>query len=239
MSAEDDGGGPGGGFTAGRAGGFFGLDSFGLAQYVCLHGVCFPNVFYLGRESHNLWLGTVHAAQPTFTPESRHLFHFHRQPYCLGNIRAMKRLRSLLAPILAFVIGLIIGGAVTAYVGFRLAHTYLTDSSLGGIGQNYALLQVLRTGDTNKVRDSLEMEMNGDIVQLADERRHVPVSKLKPSVIRVITQVRDYRAAHPYSMGDPKMDRFVGSILSLTNKTMWPNTSLEATATVHRSSTMR
>ena len=40
----------------------------------------------LGRESHNLWLGTVHAVQPTFTPESRHRFHFHHQPYCLGSI---------------------------------------------------------------------------------------------------------------------------------------------------------
>ena len=38
----------------------------------------------LGRESHNLWLGTVYAVQPTFTPESRHLIRFHHQPYCLG-----------------------------------------------------------------------------------------------------------------------------------------------------------
>ena len=42
----------------------------------------------LGRESHNLWLGNpLHGSQPTFTPESRHRFHFHRQPYCLGITR--------------------------------------------------------------------------------------------------------------------------------------------------------
>ena len=34
-------------------------------------------------DSLNRWLGTAHAAQPTF-PESRHLTRFHRQPYCLG-----------------------------------------------------------------------------------------------------------------------------------------------------------
>ena len=63
---------------------FLRLDRLGVAQYVCLHGVCFPFISCLGRESHHRWLGTVHAAQPTFTPESRHRFHFHHQPYCLG-----------------------------------------------------------------------------------------------------------------------------------------------------------
>jgi len=66
---------------------FLRLDRFRLAQYVFRHGVCFPNVGCLGRAAHNLWLGTVHAVQPTFNSESRHLIHFHRQPYCLGHQR--------------------------------------------------------------------------------------------------------------------------------------------------------
>jgi hypothetical protein len=37
-----------------------------------------------------LWLGNpLHGSQPTFTPESRHRFHFHRQPYCLDVYTAM------------------------------------------------------------------------------------------------------------------------------------------------------
>jgi len=60
------------------------LDRFGLAQYVWPHGVGFPFIRCLGRESHNRWLGTVHAVQPAFTPESRHRFRFHRQPCWLG-----------------------------------------------------------------------------------------------------------------------------------------------------------
>jgi hypothetical protein len=36
-----------------------------------------------GRASHHRWLGTAHAVQPTFVSESRHRFHFHRQPYCV------------------------------------------------------------------------------------------------------------------------------------------------------------
>lgn len=39
---------------------------------------------YLVRGFHHLWLGAARAAQPTFPPESRHRFRFHRKPYCLG-----------------------------------------------------------------------------------------------------------------------------------------------------------
>ncbi len=31
-------------------------------------------------------VGTVHALHPTFKLDNRYLFHFHRQPYCLGII---------------------------------------------------------------------------------------------------------------------------------------------------------
>jgi hypothetical protein len=56
-----------------------------LNRAVCLHGVYFPFFSCLGRESHNLWLGTVCAVQPTFTPETRHRFCFHLQPSHLGH----------------------------------------------------------------------------------------------------------------------------------------------------------
>ena len=47
---------------------------------------CFPFLACLGRESHKLWLGTVHTVQSTFVSKGRHLIRFHSQPYCLGGI---------------------------------------------------------------------------------------------------------------------------------------------------------
>ena len=61
------------------------LDCLGVAEYVGLHGVCSSFIRCLGRESHHLWPGAAHAAQATFTPESRRRFRFHRKPYCLGH----------------------------------------------------------------------------------------------------------------------------------------------------------
>ena len=59
------------------------LDRVWVTEYVGFHGVgSSGHPGCLGRSYHNLWLGTAHAAQPTLTPESRHLFCFHRKPYC-------------------------------------------------------------------------------------------------------------------------------------------------------------
>jgi hypothetical protein len=55
-------------------------------------------------------------------------------------------------------------------------------------------------------------------------KQKIPVAKLKPSDVRLITRVRDYRAVHPYTE-DPEVDQTVASILSLTNATIWPNSA--------------
>lgn len=126
---------------------------------------------------------------------------------------------------LAFAIGLIVGCALSAYVGFKWADTYMTANSFVGISDSYEALRALRAGDTNEAIDTLELQMNGHILEFAAARKDIPLAKLKPSDIRLITRVRDYRAAHPY-LEDPQLDPVIASILSLTNKTMWPNKSL-------------
>jgi hypothetical protein len=62
------------------------LDSLGIREYVFFHGVGFPFIGGLGRESHNLWLGSPSDGSQSNLWESEHLYHFHRQPYCLGGI---------------------------------------------------------------------------------------------------------------------------------------------------------
>jgi hypothetical protein len=99
----------------------------------------------------------------------------------------------------------------------------MTNNSFVGISDRYTALQTLRAGDTNKTVDALESQMNGEILQFAAMKLNVPVAKLKPADIRLITRVRDYRTAHPYTEGTPEIDQTVASILSLTNKTMWLN----------------
>jgi len=112
----------------------------------------------------------------------------------------------------------------------------MKDSSFVGVSDRFTVLEALRAGDTNKAIDILEGQMNGEILVFAGIRNDVPVSKLPPGVVRLVTKVRDYREAHPYTEGGG-IDQTVASILSLTNSTVWPNTTLELTATAPPAST--
>jgi hypothetical protein len=47
--------------------------------------------------SPNRWPGTAITTQPAFTPESRPLFHFYRQPYWLGHICAIMKKNELIS----------------------------------------------------------------------------------------------------------------------------------------------
>jgi hypothetical protein len=143
----------------------------------------------------------------------------------------MKKYLSILLPVAALVIGLVGGWFTAAHLYNNFIGDYMMSDTSVGIGDRYEVLQALRAGDTNKAVDALELQMNGDmrplngdILTFAGIRRDVPIAKLKPSEIRLITHVRDYRIAHPY-VSDPEIDRNVASILSMANKTMWPDSA--------------
>jgi hypothetical protein len=124
--------------------------------------------------------------------------------------------------VLIFVVGLISGVALSSVFYNRWISTYMMNESVVGIGDRYSVLKEFQAGNTNETIRLLESQMNGEILEFAGIREDVPVAKLKPGEIRLIKLVRDYRAAHPYNDGDSDIDQTVSSILSLTNKTMWP-----------------
>ena len=130
---------------------------------------------------------------------------------------------SILLGIFLFVIGLGVGYALSAFSYIRWIENDMTNSSFVGISDRYVALQALRSGETNKAIDALEGQMDGEILAFAAMKQNVPIASLKASDVRLIKRVRDYRAAHPYSE-NPDINWTVASILSLTNKTLWPDT---------------
>ena len=138
----------------------------------------------------------------------------------------MKRFWSILLAILLLSVGLVGGSVLSSFFYIRYIDTYMRNSSFVGISDRYEVLQALRAGETNKAIDALEEQMGGQILEFAGIRKDTPVAKLRPSDVRLITRVKDYRTIHPYSE-DPKLDPVIASILSLTNRTMWPDSSPE------------
>jgi hypothetical protein len=123
--------------------------------------------------------------------------------------------------VIALLIGLAVGCGLTAYFALKWADSYMTDASFVGVSDRYQVLQALRTGDTNSAINSLELQMNGQILAFAGMKQGIPIAKLKPSDIKLISRVRDYRAMYPYKEST-EIDPTVASILSLTNTTLLP-----------------
>jgi len=125
--------------------------------------------------------------------------------------------------ILLLIAGLIGGGALVAHFYNRQMEAYIASTSFMGIGDRYAVLRALRTGDTNQAAAFLEQQLDGQILLYAGMKSDVPVASLERSDIRLLMRVRDYRLLHHYIGDDGGVDRTVAGILSLTNKYVWPD----------------
>jgi hypothetical protein len=132
--------------------------------------------------------------------------------------------------IIVFIVGLVAGCGLTAYFAYKWVDTYMTNTSFVGIHDRYVVLQALQAGDTTNAIKHLETQMNGEVLVFAGMKAKVPIAQLEPSDVRLITQMRDYRAIHPHA-DDPEIDQTVASILSMTNATLWPDVESTSTAT--------
>lgn len=135
----------------------------------------------------------------------------------------MKEGKSILMAILMLIAGLICGGALAAHFYNRWMESYLTSASCVGISDRYVVLRALRAGDTNQAATFLEQQMDGQILLFAAMKSDLPVASLQRADISLLARVRDYRLVHSYRGDGGDSDRTVASILSMTNKNVWPD----------------
>jgi len=140
----------------------------------------------------------------------------------------MKEPTSILMAILTLIAGMIGGGTLAAHFYNRQMEAYIASASFEGISDRYAVLQTLRAGNTNQAAAFLEQQMDGQILLYAGMKSDVPVASLERSDIRLLLRVRDYRTIHHYIGDGGDVDHTVASILSLTNKNVWPDATPSA-----------
>src|SRR5262245_45580 len=123
----------------------------------------------------------------------------------------MSKSRAVVVCTIVLIVGLLVGGGSTAwfYSQFLLPQSLAT-SAAAGVGNKVAVLKALKTGDSTKVTSLLETELNGDLIILG----LVPGSTIDARMSRAIARAADYRAASPYSSGDPVVDSAVSDVLS-------------------------
>ncbi len=130
----------------------------------------------------------------------------------------MKKYFSILLPIATLIIGLIGGWFVSARFYNRWIESYMKTSEYNNLSQRSRVLIDLRAGKTNEAAEILETLMNGDILGLGSFLRDLPAGNRRPEDMRLLTTVRDYRAAHPWkAAGYPDIDKGVGDVFALVS----------------------
>jgi hypothetical protein len=129
----------------------------------------------------------------------------------------MKRVRPFLFMLLALLAGWAIGLYSTEHYYEKWIKRYRTHIAFDGVNDRFTALKALRTGDTNGMAELLESQMDSQIMVFGAMIQDLPADQLQPWDLRLLTQLREYRAAHPRKTNRPEIDHLVAGVLSSTS----------------------
>lgn len=86
------------------------------------------------------------------------------------------------------------------------------------LSQRCRVLIQLRASKTNEAAGTLETLMDGDILAFGSFVRDVPPDDHRAADMKLLTRVRDYRAANPWkAAGYPDIDTGVAEVFALVS----------------------
>ncbi|HLH55975.1 MAG TPA: hypothetical protein VKY92_20400 [Verrucomicrobiae bacterium] len=114
-------------------------------------------------------------------------------------------------------IGVLIIGAFLGYF-YRLQRTTTIDVSLDA-SKTYTILRDLRSGDTNAVFETLEKDLDVNVISLRailDERPQMEHAKNYTNLLR---RIAEYRSVHTRHNQDSNLDQMVTAALNSVSRT--------------------
>jgi hypothetical protein len=130
----------------------------------------------------------------------------------------MKKYVTFLLPIATLVIGLVGGWFATAHSYNQWIASYMKTSASVNLDARCRALSQLRAGNTNQAVETLEIEMNGDILTFGSFLRDMPADEHRAADMKLLAAVRDYRAVHPWKTADyPDVDKAVAEVFALVS----------------------
>lgn len=130
----------------------------------------------------------------------------------------MKKYVAILLPVVTLIIGLAGGWFASAHFYNRWIGWYMKTDESNHLGQRCRVLIDLRAGRKNEAATTLETLMDGDILGFGAFLRDMPPDEHRAADMKLLTSVRDYRAAHPWhSAGYPDIDKGVAEVFSLVS----------------------
>ncbi len=129
----------------------------------------------------------------------------------------MKKMRPFLFVVLALLAGWAIGSYTSDHFYNKWIKRYQARNAHDGVSDRLAALKALRAGDTNQVAELLESQLDAQILLLGTVLQDMPAAQRPAADFQILSQLRDYRAAHPRKTNRPEIDQKVAGTLSLTN----------------------
>jgi hypothetical protein len=136
---------------------------------------------------------------------------------CASYCHMMKTVRPWSFLIIALLIGWVGGSFLSDNYYKKWIKNYMTRNALVGVSDRFAALNMLRAGETNRAAELLESQMDSEVIVLGAMIQDVPAAQRPADDIRLLTRLRDYRAAYPRKTSRPEIDQTVAGVFSLTN----------------------
>jgi len=116
----------------------------------------------------------------------------------------MKKSRLIFLVSGTFLLGIIIGAVVAGFLCVHFMNRFASLAAGSAATMDVATLQRIRTGDTNRAIELVEINLDGDIVMLGSYLGDVSPSRRDPALVGVLQQARDYRTKHPRKANSPE-----------------------------------
>jgi hypothetical protein len=139
----------------------------------------------------------------------------------MGGGTRMSKTKAIILAGCALILGVVGGALITRHVlicGF-LAYMKLTSSgmeatSYTGAAQSVMLLDHLRRGDAQFPVESLEVQLDGDLIGLWAFYKDTTADKRDAHLLKLLAKIRDYREKYPRKTEHPEIDQTVAEVLA-------------------------
>jgi len=134
----------------------------------------------------------------------------------------MKKARPYLFALIALLLGWVGGSTYSSRFYDHSIERFQLHAAHSDAAGRLATLQALRTGETNQAAELLESQLDAQVILLGTLLAAQPTAQRPAAEFQLLTQIRDYRHAHPRHSAQPATDQKVAGFLNWTNVVSQP-----------------
>ena len=134
----------------------------------------------------------------------------------------MKKARPYLFALIALLLGWVGGSTYSSRFYDHSIERFQLHAAHSDAAARLVTLQALRSGETNQAVELLESELDAQVVLLGTLLAAQPATERPAAEFQLLTQIRDYRRAHPRQFAQPVTDQKVAGFLNWTNAATQP-----------------